>query len=243
MTRARRLLTISALLLAGSGALAGCAGDARATGAGGAAEPDAARHATADDDAGTGAGGVTVLQPGLPGEEAEVGGEAPAPEPAPWSHADLAFVQMMVPHHAQALEMARLARTRAEDRRVRSLAERIEAAQGPEILLMAAWLDEQGVDVPSASDDPLDYDHGAHGHDGMEGMLAPAEMARLRAARGGAFDRLFLRGMVAHHRGALSMAEAVAVGGTALQVNELAGDVAVGQSAEIARMQELLADL
>lgn len=244
MTRAPRLLTVSALLLAGSGVLAGCsgAGDDTAAehGAHGSAQHADASGGTADDPAGE---GVTVLQPGAPGEPAEVGGDVPPPEPTPWNHSDIAFVQMMVPHHAQALEMARLADTRARDPRVRSLAERIAAAQGPEILLMAAWLEEQGVDVPSASDDPLDYDHGAHGHDGMEGMLTPEQMAQLRASRGTAFDRLFLRGMVGHHRGALTMAETVAASGSALQVSELASDVAVGQSAEIVRMQELLADL
>ena len=91
------------------------------------------------------------------------------------------FARDMSVHHAQAVEMARLARTRAADPSVRRLAARIAAAQGPEILLMAAWLEEQGVEVPGRGDDPMAYDHAAHGHDGMEGMLTPDQLDELRA--------------------------------------------------------------
>ncbi len=185
---------------------------------------------------------VLVLQPGAPGEPTTTGGVVPA-DPAPWNHADLAFVQMMIPHHAQALQMAELASSRAEDQAVRRLAERVEAAQGPEILLMASWLEEQGVDVPRAAEDPLAYDHGEHGHDGMVGMLSPAAMEQLRSARGAAFDRRYLRAMVQHHRGAIQMAETVAVEGSALQVNELAADVGATQLAEIDRMRDVLVTL
>ncbi|WP_162799225.1 DUF305 domain-containing protein [Nocardioides sp. 616] len=186
---------------------------------------------------------MPVVRPGLPGEPAKSGGAVTTEEPAPWNHSDIAFVQMMIPHHAQALEMSRLAPERAENRQVRGLAERIEAAQAPEILLMASWLEEQNIDVPSAAEDPLDYDHGAHGHDGMEGMLTPRELKELAAARGRAFDRLYLSSMIRHHEGALMMADRVAVDGSALLVRELAADVASGQSAEIGRMQELLKGL
>ena len=229
-----RVPSIFLAVLLGAGALAGCSDDDRDT-------PASAAPAGAAADA----EGVTVLRPGSPGEAAEVGpleGAAPA-EPPAWNHADLAFVQMMVPHHAQAVEMARLARTRAADPSVRRLAARIAAAQGPEILLMAAWLEEQGVEVPGRGDDPMAYDHAAHGHDGMEGMLTPDQLDELRAARGAAFDRLFLERMVDHHRGALAMAEVVAASGAAIPVAELAADVHGGQTAEIARMEELLATL
>lgn len=199
-------------------------------------EPDGPAPAAGDD-------GPSVVQPGLPGEPSASGDDVVVPPPPPWNHADVAFVQMMIPHHAQAVEMARLAEKRAGSDQVRRLAERIRAAQAPEILLMAAWLEEQGVDVPSASEDPLDYDHRAHSHDGMAGMLSPAEMDRLADARGRRFDRLFLRAMVRHHQGALEMADRVAVEGSALQVAELAADVSSGQSAEIDRMRELLASM
>lgn len=183
---------------------------------------------------------VTLIRPGSPGEEAETGGPATPVEQAPWNHSDLAFVQMMVPHHAQAMTMSRLALRHAASPDVRRLAERIKASQGPEILLMASWLEEQGVQVPSAAEDPTSYDHSEHGHDGMEGMLTPAQMRTLAAARGARFDRLFLRGMIAHHAGAVSMANTVAVSGSAVQVAEMAADVSVGQAAEIGRMRDLL---
>lgn len=184
---------------------------------------------------------VRVLQPGRPGEaarEVEDPGQVAVEES--WNHADAMFMQMMIPHHAQALEMARLARSRAEDARVSVLAERIRAAQGPEIRMMAAWLDERGVEVPRAAEDPAGYDHAAHGHAGMKGMLTAEEMDRLRSSRGRAFDRLFLTGMIAHHRGALAMVDDVVPEGVDVRVSELAADVAATQAAEIARMKDLL---
>jgi uncharacterized protein (DUF305 family) len=183
--------------------------------------------------------GLTVIQPGRPGEEASTGAPAPT-SPAPPDHADIAFMQMMVPHHAQALEMSRLARTRAADPSVRRLAARIRAAQGPEILTMSAWLEREGVEVPQPGDDPGQWDHSAHGHDPMLGMLTPAQLRELAAARGQRFDRLFLRGMIRHHGGALAMAEAVAATGIDQMVSELAAEVHVTQTAEMALMREFL---
>jgi uncharacterized protein (DUF305 family) len=185
-----------------------------------------------------------VLQPGRPGEQARVVDqpEKVVPEDT-WSHSDIAFMQMMIPHHGQALTMSRLAGTRAEDARVRTLAERIEAAQGPEIMMMAAWLEERGVDVPQADDDPAAFDHSAHGHNAMAGMLTAEEMDRLRTSGGREFDRLFLRGMIGHHRGALTMVDDWAPEGADVRVSELAADVAATQAAEILRMQDLLRSL
>ena len=186
--------------------------------------------------------GLTIIQPGRPGEEASTG--APAdPVDEPPSHADIAFMQMMVPHHAQAVEMAELARSHAVDPGVRRMAARIRAAQGPEILMMSAWLEQEGIEVPQPGDDPRDYDHGAHGHDPMMGMLTGAELDELAAARGSRFDRLFLEGMIRHHRGAVRMADNVASEGVDTLVTELAADVHVTQSSEIGRMRELLAGL
>lgn len=189
-------------------------------------------------------GGPRILQPGKPGEPARTLGpsEVKTPERS-WNHADVAFVQMMIPHHGQALEMSRLAARRATDRRVAALARRIEGAQGPEILTMAAWLQARDLEVPAAADDPGDFNHGAHGHMEMAGMLTPEEMDELRDARGRRFNRLFLQGMVRHHGGAVRMAESTAQDGEDLQVSEMAADVAAGQSAELTRMRELLADL
>jgi uncharacterized protein (DUF305 family) len=186
---------------------------------------------------------VTVLQPGRPGEGAATVDPEEVRTEREWNHADVAFMQMMIPHHAQALEMSRLADTRADDERVKALARRIQGAQGPEIMTMAAWLDVRNIDVPKAAEDPSSYDHGAHGHTGMAGMLTESQMAELEAANGTRFDRLFLKGMISHHRGAVEMAQTTATEGVDLQVAEMAADVAVGQAAEIQRMRDLLSEL
>ncbi len=233
-TRALKVISASLLSVSLLGACSASTDDASPPG-------DDATSATTDSAAGadTDADG-TVIRPGSPGEEAETGAPVEPLEPAPWNHSDIAFVQMMVPHHAQALQMSRLAPSRAASPDVRRLAQRIDAAQGPEIVLMASWLEQQGVAVPTAAEDPMSYDHSDHGHDAMEGMLTPGQMKQLEAARGARFDRLFLAGMIDHHRGALAMAETVGAGGSAVQVAELAADVSSGQSAEISRMQGLL---
>lgn len=135
--------------------------------------------------------GPSVLQPGRPGEDAAtLGPDAEVPE-AEWNHSDVMFMQMMVPHHAQALEMAALAPTRAKGEQVKSLARRISGAQGPEIMSMSAWLQARNIQVPKASDDWQGFDHSKHGHAGMAGMMSEAEMKQQAAARGAAFDRLF----------------------------------------------------
>jgi len=181
-----------------------------------------------------------VLRPGEPGEPAEtVGPEDVPPAPAA-THSDIAFVQMMVPHHGQALEMARLAPARASSSRVKALARRIEGAQGPEILELAAWLEAHDVEVPRDGEDAQEHDHSQHGHAAMAGMLTDAELRRLAASSGRRFDVLFLRGMIRHHLGAVEMAETVAVDGADIRVSEIAADVATGQRAEVDRMRDLL---
>ena len=181
-----------------------------------------------------------LIQPGEPGEPAVTGGSVTTPEAPEFNHSDIAFVQMMIPHHAQALEMSKLAQRYAVDDGVRTLAARIRDAQGPEILTMSSWLEAQHIDVPKAGEDAEQYDHGEHGHDPMRGMLTDAQMRRLAAARGAQFDRLFLQGMIQHHQGAIEMADTVAVGGSDLLVSELAADVKATQAAEVARMRQML---
>ncbi|NYI99354.1 uncharacterized protein (DUF305 family) [Nocardioides thalensis] len=184
-----------------------------------------------------------VIQPGAPGEDASTVGADETVDQGGAAHDDVAFMQMMIPHHAQALAMSKLAPSRASSPEVKAMARRILAAQRPEIITMAAWLTDRGVAVPKATDDPADYDHGEHGHDTMHGMLTAAQMRELRAASGREFDRLFLTGMIQHHEGAIAMADAVATGGTDVQVTEIANDIVIGQGAEIGRMRELLRGL
>lgn len=181
---------------------------------------------------------VPVLVPGAPGDAAEVvqpGETGVLPNPAAFGDVEVTFVTSMVPHHAQALEMAALAPERAADPRVEALAARIAADQAPEIETMNAWLRQNGLPEASATSD-----HGAHGD--MPGMASDAEMTRLVAARGPAFDRLFLELMVRHHEGAIAMADDAAAASNVV-VAEMVADTGAKQSVEIARMQELLADL
>jgi uncharacterized protein (DUF305 family) len=222
-TRAPRTFTIGAVATAVL-LLAGCSGD-----------PDEG----AAPEKGETSDGLTIIQPGHPGEEASTG---PPDEPIDEepSHADIAFMQMMVPHHAQAVEMGELAARHAVDPAVRRMAARIRAAQGPEILMMSAWLEREGVEVPQPGDDPGEFDHSEHGHDPMMGMLTDAQMRELAQARGTRFDRLFLQGMIRHHRGAVRMTENLASEGIDVLVTELAADVHLTQTSEIARMRQLL---
>ena len=208
--------------------LSGCSDGATST------SPDAAASSTSQ---------VRELVPGAPGEPVATASGPIDVEVPGWSHADVAFVQMMVPHHRQALEMAALAPERAASPQVLALARRIDAAQAPEIWLMSQWLAAEGVDAPQPGDDPGQWDHGAHGHAGMAGLLSPEEMAALIRAEGGDFDRLFLEGMIRHHDGAVQMATEAMPESTDARVLELMEEVATGQLAEIARMRRLLEQL
>lgn len=187
--------------------------------------------------------GVQQVRPGGPGGPTTTLAADATVGTRDWNHADLAFVQMMVPHHRQALEMAALAEERAASPAVLALARRIDATQAVEVALMVQWLQDQGVAVPQPGDHPSLWDHGEHGHDGMAGMLSDTELRALAAASGAEFDRLFLEGMVGHHEGALVMARDVLAAGSDGRVLELADDVNAGQAPEIDRMERLLASL
>ena len=152
--------------------------------------------------------------------------------------ADVRFMQHMIAHHGQALVMSRLAPTHAASNPVRILAARIENAQQDEIALMQQWLRSRGQEAPGP------HDHADHAD--MPGMLTPAQLRELEAARGEEFDRLFLTYMIQHHRGAVAMVTELFSKDGAGQddaVFKLASDVNVDQITEIARMQRLLADV
>lgn len=213
-------LALAGLLLIGS------------TGCSGAPEPTSADRGDEEPQS-------VILQPGEPGEDNETLNPDITLDAAEWNDADAAFMQMMVPHHAQALEMAELAPTRARDEGVAALARRIQGAQGPEIRSMASWLAARGLPVPEAMDT---MDHGDHSMSmsmPMAGMLTDEQMAELEAARGARFDRLFLAGMIQHHQGAVEMAGAEIEEGSDQLALELAADISAGQQAEIGRMQDL----
>ncbi|WP_344883036.1 DUF305 domain-containing protein [Zhihengliuella alba] len=187
-----------------------------------------------------------VVMPGAPGEEGETGSPGDLPEDPgtdQWNDADAHFMAMMIPHHAQAVEMTALVPDRAQSEQLKNLASRMHLEQGAEIDYMAEWLTTRELDVPPEADGGGSGHHGHGGDAPMEGMLTEEEMAALAAAEGTAFDRLFLEGMIKHHRGALAMCSDVQIHGIDLTTQELAAHIASGQSAEIARMQDLLAAL
>ncbi|WP_410809162.1 DUF305 domain-containing protein [Micromonospora sp. 067-2] len=175
---------------------------------------------------------LTVIAPGRPGESAAT---RPAHEvrdagPAPHNALDVWFVRMMIPHHAQALEMAELAPDRAANPTIRALADRIRASQGPEMGMMRGWLQTRGL--------PAEVQ--GHDHGSMRGMQSPEAMRQLAATRGADFDRLFVRMMTEHHEGAIEMATNLLKVGTDLTLSEFANSLATEQTVEIGRMREVL---
>jgi len=175
---------------------------------------------------------VRVVLPGRPGESARVSDSdrVRAPDGSTYNTIDVTFVQMMIVHHAQAVAMAELAPQRAGDRKVRALAERIAAAQQPEIDWLRGWL--RGRGLPEAAP--------GHDHGTMAGMQSAADMAALTAARGAEFDRRFVTMMIAHHRGAIRMAGDALGGGTDAVLHETANEMAVEQGSEIRRLEQLI---
>jgi uncharacterized protein (DUF305 family) len=219
--------------------------------------------------------GPRIVQPGAPGEETREwrdGGLASV-EGAAWTEADVAFMQGMIHHHAQALEMTALIDERTTSEAIRQMGLRMEISQGDEIALMERWLRTRDQAVPEwrsmstlpaadpgsnhgAAHHPAAHDGaptGHAGHDGagmalhdMPGMLSAEQMRALRAARGRDFDRLFLEFMIQHHEGALVMVRDLfrAPGaGQESRVFHFASEVDADQTIEIRRMRRLLATL
>ena len=151
---------------------------------------------------------------------------------------DIAFAQLMIPHHQQAVEMADLALAHATSPDVKALAAQIKAAQGPEITTMSGWLTAWGQ--PTSM--PTSSDMGGMDMGGMSesGMMSDQDMSALAAATGTAFDRMWLQMMIAHHQGAVGMADQLVAHGTNAEVKKLAQSVIDGQTAEIVTMKKLL---
>ncbi|MEV4378032.1 DUF305 domain-containing protein [Streptosporangium sp. NPDC049644] len=173
--------------------------------------------------------GAPVIVPGGPGEAGRTArpGENLGESEARVTAADVRFAEGMIPHHRQALEMAELVPARSSSPVLRKLAERITAAQRPEIAAMTSWLEAVGR-APQ----------GHEGHD--EHAVTLEEMNRLRGARGAAFDTLFLTLMITHHEAAVTMAGLQLREGADRAMLAVAKDVVSGQGIEIARMRRLL---
>ena len=186
-----------------------------------------------------------IVQPGAPGEASTTLSleELQAIEVPGYGKADVAFMQGMIHHHAQALRMTALVPKRSAGNGIPLLAERMEISQLGEIEQMQEWLRTRKQAVPE-----LHREHGhAHGigQGRMPGMLTEPQLRRLERARGRAFDRLFVRDMIHHHRGALTMVRQLyaAGGGVEPEADAFARHVEADQSIEIARMEQLLVSL
>lgn len=199
-----------------------------------------------------GAPQTPIFNPGAPGAAARVvsADEAVALSRTGFVEADVQFMQHMIVHHAQAVEMVELLATRGASEAVRRLGQRIALSQKAEMALMEEWLATRGL--PATAIDPHAGHHGPDHRPAdptipvMSGMLSPAQMATLAAADGPAFDRLFLEGMIVHHRGALGMVEALLDdpdAGEDPMLSDFASSVTADQSAEILRMQSILSEL
>lgn len=158
--------------------------------------------------------------------------------------ADVSFVQGMIPHHRQAVEMADLVAGRSENAGVIDLAARIGSGQQPEIDTMTGWLQQWGAEVPSDGGGMGGMgrmDHGGMGGaGGMDGMMTPEQMQGLTTASGPAFDRIFLELMAEHHRGAVEMAQVELQDGADPGALALAQTIIDTQQDEIAEMETLL---
>jgi uncharacterized protein (DUF305 family) len=180
-----------------------------------------------------------LVQPGAPGEapHAITAGKAADLSQVEYTSADIKFMQGMIGHHQQAIEMVALIDARTSRGDMRLLGKRIDLSQADEIAMMKHWLEVRRQQVPGPNAMHM------HGAALMPGMLTEDEMARLSAATGAEFDRLFLGGMIKHHEGALTMVRdlfATPGGGQDPEVFAFASDVDADQRMEIDRMGALL---
>jgi uncharacterized protein (DUF305 family) len=181
-----------------------------------------------------------IVQPGAPGEASRVvqAEQARDLSKVQFTPADAKFMQGMIHHHAQAVDMTQLLATRTQSADMKKLALRIELSQNDEMKMMRRWLEVRGQEVPG------EHAHHMPGAPMMPGMLSADEMARLAAAKGTEFDRLFLEGMIKHHAGALTMVQelfATAGAGQDSEIYAFASDVDADQRMEIDRMAAMLA--
>lgn len=165
----------------------------------------------------------------------------PIPADADHNATDVGFAQGMIPHHAQAIEMADLALSNTTNPEVLSLATAIKVAQSPEIETLSGWLRQWGQPVPSIEEGSMDHD--MSGMDGMmmDGMMSKADMDRLESSTGAEFDRLWLELMIQHHEGAVKMSNSEVADGKNPDAITLARSIIASQQAEITEMEAQLA--
>jgi uncharacterized protein (DUF305 family) len=167
----------------------------------------------------------------------DMGREIVIPKGAIYTKADVEFMQGMIAHHAQAVVMSRMATSHGANPQVLRMSSKIDQSQVPEIHIMQDWLQRNKQFAPDTSSWRTMT---------MAGMLTPAQMKELEAAKGVDFDRAYLEYMIQHHVGALKMVEdlfASPLAGQEVDVNVFANDVVTVQTAEIGIMQKLLTQL
>lgn len=185
--------------------------------------------------------GTRILQPGAPGQDTRQINTAQATDLSKVRHtpADVKFMQGMIGHHAQAVEMVALIRDRTATEDLKKLGLRIQVSQDDEMNMMRTWLEVRGEKIPGP--------HSHHEPGGfMPGMLTNEEMAQLAAAKGVEFDRLFLAGMIKHHAGAITMVDELFKTPGAGQEGDIfafASDVDADQRMEIDRMSAMLREI
>jgi uncharacterized protein (DUF305 family) len=185
--------------------------------------------------------GTRILQPGAPGQDTRTINTAQATDLSKVGHteADTKFMQGMIGHHAQAVDMVALIADRTNNEDLKRMGLRIQVSQEDEMNMMRTWLQVRGEKIPGP--------HSHHEPGGfMPGMLTNEEMAQLAAAKGVEFDRLFLLGMIKHHGGALTMVEELFKTPGAGQDGDIfafASDVEADQRMEIERMGMMLRGL
>jgi uncharacterized protein (DUF305 family) len=191
-------------------------------------------------------GTPVVVQPGAPGQPTRTLPPSTRATLPPRSPADVQFMQGMIMHHAQAVEMTALIASHTENKDLRSLGARISSSQSDEIKFMKRWLEARGEPLSQAMPEmpAMDMSMDMSKHQMlMPGMLTPKQMEALKKAKGAEFDQLFLTGMIQHHNGALIMVKDLfdtAGAGQDAELFNFATDVDSGQRAEIRIMQTML---
>ena len=185
----------------------------------------------------------TVVQPGAPGEPSKTLPPSTKAALPPRSGAEAAFMQGMILHHGQAVQMAALIESHTHNKELRMLGARISSSQSDEIKFMQRWLVARGekISLRATAMSGMDMTHGTSHL--MPGMLTPEQMDALGKAKDAQFDQLFLAGMIQHHNGALSMVKDLfdtAGAGQDAELFNFATDVDSGQRAEIRVMQGML---
>lgn len=179
--------------------------------------------------------GMSGSMPGM-----DHGGSSPSPAPSAtrtdFNNGDVMFLQMMYPHHAQAIDMAKLVAGRSQNQQVIALAENIEKAQGPEMTQMTGLLTSFGKPAPSAQMSG----HDMPGMGGMPGMMSAEQMNNLTGLSGKAFDQQWLQMMIDHHTGAIDMSNTELRDGTNPDVKKMAQAIIANQQAEITQMRGML---